>query len=808
MGWDDNGLPTERRVQNYYGVRCDPSLPYDPTFDAAGQARPRPSGADLAPQLHRAVPRPDARGREGLRGTVPPPRPVGRLDATATPPSTTTASESRNEPSSATSPGARPTNPKRRACGTSRSAPRSRRPSSKTKSGPARTTRSRSIVSTAVAICSIDTTRPELLAACVALVAHPDDDRYKPLFGTTVRTPVFDVEVPVVAHHLADPEKGTGIAMICTFGDTTDVTWWRELQPARAAPIVGRDGRIAGRAARRRSRTARGATPTRSSPARPSPAAQREDRRAACASRASSSASHARSRTRSSSTSGATSRSRSSPRASGTSATAAATKRCATSCSTRGAELNWVPPYMRGRYEIWVRRPQRRLARQPPAVLRRADPAVVPHSTATANPHLRSPDRARRRHAARRSVSARAARLHRRATGQARRLHRRPRRHGHLGHVVAHAADRVRAGSTTPTCSRRTFPMDLRPQAHDIIRTWLFSTVVRAAPRTRQRAVDATPRCPAGSSTPTARRCRSPRATSSRRCTCSSSTAPTPCATGRPVGSARHRHRVRRRPDEGRAPPRDQAAQRVEVRARLRRRHAADPALVTAPARPRDARRARPHSSTNATTAFDALRLRPSARTHRDVLLELLRRLRRARQGPRLRRRRRRATVGRGAALRLALSTLLRLFAPILPFVTEEVWSWWQPGSIHRAPWPDVAELGAIHDVLPYTVAAETLAEIRKAKSEQKKSLATPVAHVEMTDTAERLAALRLAIDDVVAAGKVAAPHDGRGRRLRRARHVRLITAGCCGGATALAIDRPVAAPRCAALHGRTRPRS
>ena len=96
------------------------------------------------------------------------------------------------------------------------------------------------------------------------------------------------------------------------------------------------------------------------------------------------------------------------------------------------------------------------------------------------------------------------------------------------------------------------------------------------------------------------------------------------------------------------------------------------------------------------------------------------------------------------------------MFAPILPFVTEEVWSWWQEGSIHRAPWPTVDELGPSHDVLPYTVAAETLAEIRKAKSEQKKSLATPVAHVEMADTPERLAALRLAVDDVVAAGKVA----------------------------------------------------
>ena len=77
----------------------------------------------------------------------------------------------------------------------------------------------------------------------MALVAHPDDERYQPLFGSTVRTPVFGVEVPVVAHRLAEPDKGTGIAMICTFGDLTDVTWWRELQlPTRADHRSGRPG--------------------------------------------------------------------------------------------------------------------------------------------------------------------------------------------------------------------------------------------------------------------------------------------------------------------------------------------------------------------------------------------------------------------------------------------------------------------------------------------------------------------------------------------------------------------------------------
>ncbi|MEO0026808.1 MAG: hypothetical protein RL716_139 [Actinomycetota bacterium] len=89
----------------------------------------------------------------------------------------------------------------------------------------------------------IETTRPELLPACVALVAHPDDERYQGLFGKTVKTPLFGVEVPVVAHRLAQIDKGSGIAMICTFGDVTDVIWWRELDlPNRA--ILGWDGRI------------------------------------------------------------------------------------------------------------------------------------------------------------------------------------------------------------------------------------------------------------------------------------------------------------------------------------------------------------------------------------------------------------------------------------------------------------------------------------------------------------------------------------------------------------------------------------
>ena len=89
----------------------------------------------------------------------------------------------------------------------------------------------------------ISTTRPELLAACVAVVAHPDDARYKELFGKNALTPLFDAPVPIMAAEHADPEKGTGIMMICTFGDVADVDFWRaEKMPMRQ--IIGRSGRL------------------------------------------------------------------------------------------------------------------------------------------------------------------------------------------------------------------------------------------------------------------------------------------------------------------------------------------------------------------------------------------------------------------------------------------------------------------------------------------------------------------------------------------------------------------------------------
>jgi valyl-tRNA synthetase len=90
----------------------------------------------------------------------------------------------------------------------------------------------------------ISTTRPELLPACVAVAAHPEDPRYQHLLGKKAVTPLFHVEVPIIASPVVEKDKGTGILMICTFGDATDVMWWREHKlPLRQ--IFDRGGRLA-----------------------------------------------------------------------------------------------------------------------------------------------------------------------------------------------------------------------------------------------------------------------------------------------------------------------------------------------------------------------------------------------------------------------------------------------------------------------------------------------------------------------------------------------------------------------------------
>ncbi|MCA1722422.1 MAG: valine--tRNA ligase, partial [Actinobacteria bacterium] len=235
MGWDDNGLPTERRVQNYYGVRCDPSLPYDDAYEPPADPPKDPVSISRRNfvELCLRLTAEDEKAFEQLW------RRLGlSVDWAQT--YTTIGPESQRASQRAFLRNVA------RGEAYAQEAPTLWDVDFKTAVAQAEL-EDREMPGAYHRISFsgvfIETTRPELIPACVALVAHPDDERYKPLFGTTVTTPLFGVEVPVKAHPLADPEKGSGIAMICTFGDLTDVIWWRELDlPVRS--ILGRDGRI------------------------------------------------------------------------------------------------------------------------------------------------------------------------------------------------------------------------------------------------------------------------------------------------------------------------------------------------------------------------------------------------------------------------------------------------------------------------------------------------------------------------------------------------------------------------------------
>lgn len=241
MGWDDNGLPTERRVENYFGVRCDPSLPYDPDFvvPAAPTEQKisisRKNFVALCHQLTAADEEVFKNLWRHLGVSIDWTLEYSTISAHAQATSQRAFIEmlGRNEVYSSVAPTLWDVD-FRTAVSQAELEDRER---------PGNYHRLAFPLENGDGEIEIDTTRPELLPSCVALVAHPDDERYRPYFGRHVLTPLFHVAVPVVAHELADPEKGTGIAMICTFGDTTDVTWWRDLSlPTRA--LIGRDGRF------------------------------------------------------------------------------------------------------------------------------------------------------------------------------------------------------------------------------------------------------------------------------------------------------------------------------------------------------------------------------------------------------------------------------------------------------------------------------------------------------------------------------------------------------------------------------------
>ena len=240
MGWDDNGLPTERRVQNVFNVRCDPTLPYDSDlkleFGREGEtiAVSRRNFIELCDGV---VKEDETKFKElwqQLGLSVDWNHTYATIDEHCRYVSQYSflrvlekgEAELREAPTMWDI--------------DFQSAVAQAEVEDREREGEFQRIRFEVEGDDEVVIA---TTRPELLPACIAVAAHPEDERYRALIGTTAVTPLFKAPVPIVADENADPSKGTGILMICTFGDTADVEKWRELGvPARE--VIGRDGRI------------------------------------------------------------------------------------------------------------------------------------------------------------------------------------------------------------------------------------------------------------------------------------------------------------------------------------------------------------------------------------------------------------------------------------------------------------------------------------------------------------------------------------------------------------------------------------
>ncbi|MFM7060521.1 MAG: valine--tRNA ligase [Actinomycetes bacterium] len=750
MGWDDNGLPTERRVQNYFGVRCDPALPYDPTFEPPAE----PGKQQLAISRRNFVELCDRLVEEDERKFEELWRHVGlsvdwSMTYTTIGTSAQRASQrgflrmlDRGEAYQSEAPTLWDVDFRTAVAQAEledRTVPGAYHALAFHRSG------GDDVV--------IETTRPELLGACVALVAHPDDERYRPLFDTTVTTPLFGVEVPVLAHPLADPEKGSGIAMICTFGDMTDVIWWRELQlPARA--VIGWDGRLV-------------ADP---------PVAFSAAGDAAWAELAGRTVKQAQARIvellRESGELLGDPKPIEHPVKffeKGDRPLEIVTTRqwyfrnggrdpeLRAALLERGRELAWHPEYMRARYESWVEglNGDWLVSRQrffgvpipvwyPVLADGRPDhdhPIVPDEAALPVDPSAEAPPGYEE---TQRGIPG-----------------------GFVGDPDV--MDTWATSSLTPQLAggweddqdlfARVFPMDLRPQAHEIIRTWLFSTVVRA-----HAEFGSLPWSDASISGWVLDPDR-------KKMSKSKGNVVTPMGLLEEHGSDAVRYwAASARPgvdtafDVGQMKVGRRLAIKILNASRFALGTAAEGPAADAVTEPLDASMllALADLVDECTRAFDGYDYaRALERAERffwgltDDYLELVKQRAYGALGD--------APAGSARrALTLALSTILRLFAPHLPFVTEEVWSWWQEGSVHRAPWPDAEPLraeavAAGADPSVYPVAAEVLGAIRKAKSDAKVSMRAEVSEVRVADTAPRLGALLAARGDVLGAGRAAA---------------------------------------------------